>query len=267
MWIGEAILRHHNNEPQVHANHPVALQIYDLCAEYKVPITVHQDTARYKDAYKELEDVADLKPNCAFVLHSGWFGALEVGQIIQRHTNLFVELAGALENDSGEFLGLTEQDQFAYPDGTIRQEWRWVLEKYQDRIINGFDFWLEWQYSSDNLKKNVEYWRNLLGQIDPVAAERIAYKNVEDLLAHKVDLTTRTVVTSSASQTSTVMTTRATSVSTTSWTATTLRTETKAAISTQLVAGVFTPEAMMIAGVATTAVVAFALVYLLRRRK
>lgn len=109
--------------------------------------------------------------------------------ILQRHPNVYIELAGELENDKGDFIGGTRQDQFSSA-GRINGNWKYIFEKYQDRIINGFDFWMESQYNSDNLKKNVDYWRDLLGQIDPAAAEKIAYNNVENLLEHRLSSTT-----------------------------------------------------------------------------
>jgi predicted TIM-barrel fold metal-dependent hydrolase len=198
MWIGEALLRHHSQGTAVPADHPVALQIYDLCAKYNVPITVHQDPAEYVRAYEEFERAASLKRNCTFVLHGWWLSSNQVERILERNPNVYIELAGELEGDNGNFLGGTNQDQFA-THGSIKSVWKHTFEKYQDRIINGFDFWLQEQYTPENLKKNVEYWRNLLGQIDEQAAEKIAYRNVEDLLAHEVNLTN----TSSATATTT----------------------------------------------------------------
>jgi len=193
LWVGEALLRHHGVS-QVPADHPAAMQIYDLCAKYDVPITVHQDPADYGDAYIEFERVADMKRNTTFILHGWWLGSAQVTAILQKHPNVYIELAGELENAKGDFLGGTRQDQFSSA-GRIGGNWKYIFEKYQDRVINGFDFWMESQFNSDNLKKNVDYWRDLLGQIDQTAAEKIAYKNVENLLAHRPSSTTTTAST------------------------------------------------------------------------
>jgi predicted TIM-barrel fold metal-dependent hydrolase len=196
MWIGEALLRHWG-ETNTPADDPVALQIYDLCAKHRVPITIHQDSAGYSGAYEEMERALEHAPDCVFVFHGWWMGGghlnlREMERLILAHPNLYVELAGELEWSPGppwteqDFLGGTDRDLFAYPDGTIKETWRQLFEKYPSRFINGFDFFTPSAYKLENLKLHVDYWRKLLGQIDQDAAEKIAYRNVEDLLQHRI---------------------------------------------------------------------------------
>ena len=196
MWVGEALLRHWG-ETNTPADDPVALQIYDLCAKYRVPITIHQDSKDYRGAYEELERALDRSPNCIFIFHGWWLGPGHLSmknleRLIARHPNLYVELAGELEASPGPpwteqtFVGGTARDLFAYPDGRIKEEWRNIFEKYPDRFINGFDLWTQSAYTLENLKIRVEYWRNLLGQISQDAAEKLAFRNVESLLHHRV---------------------------------------------------------------------------------
>jgi hypothetical protein len=209
LWIGEALLRHWG-VTSTHADDSVALQIFDLCAKYHVPITVHQDSADYRGAYKELEKALDHSPSCIFVFHGWWMGGghLTMGELerlILAHPNLYVELAGELEYSPNAsfneqfFLGGTERDQFAYPDGRIRQEWRSIFEKYPDRFINGFDFFTQAAYKFESIKMRVDYWRSLLGQLSPAAAEKIAYRNVEDILARRVNLATNAAIAAATS--------------------------------------------------------------------
>jgi hypothetical protein len=184
-----------------------------------------------------------------------------------------VELAGQLELSAPPwteqtFLGKTSRDPFAYSDGRIKEVWRNLFEKHPDRFINGFDLFTESAYKFESIKMRVDYWRNLLGQVNQEAAERIAYRNVEDILAHRVNLMTRTatVATASASHTTTAVT-QTTGVSAAlTQTTTTPETETKTATSTQLVSGVFTIEVAAIIGVVLV-VVATGVFYLRRRGK
>lgn len=185
LWLGEAILR-----PNVPADSPVALRIYDLCVKYQVPITIHHDSA-----YGELERVLERYPKCVFIFHAWGRGASrdtylstkELERLIATYPNLYVELGGQLENwpspTQQVFIGGTVYDQFAYPDGSMKAEWRLLFEKYSSRIINGFDLCFQSLYTLESLKLRADYWRNLLGQISQESAEKIAYRNVEYLLA------------------------------------------------------------------------------------
>jgi len=193
MWIGEALLRHWG-ETNTSADDPVALQIFDLCAKYRVPITIHQDSGVIgAAAYTELERALDHSPDCTVAFHGWWLRDLGISgleRLILAHPNLYVELAGELEQSAPPwtrqtFLGGTDRDIFAYSNGQIREEWRDIFEKYPSRFINGFDFFSPGAYTFESIRTRVQYWRNLLGQLSQDTAERIAYKNVEDLLQHR----------------------------------------------------------------------------------
>jgi hypothetical protein len=194
----------------------------------------------------------------------------DLERLIIAHPNLDIELAGQLEAEgdswtSETFLGGTTQDLFAYTNGTIRDEWRQIFEKYPDRFINGFDLWTQPAYELASLKMRVDYWRNLLGQLSQDSAEKIAYKNVEDILAHRVDLTTRTVTvaTTSASHTTTAVT-HITGMSVASQTI--IEPQTETATSTQLASGMFPIGVISVICVALV-IVAGGVFYLRKRGK
>jgi len=195
MWVGEALLRH-AKETNTAADNAVALQIYNLCARYRVPITIHQDSANYGGAYEELERALEHNRNCIFVFHGWWLGPghlsmKDLERLIVSHPNLYIELAGELEDSPGPpwteqtFLGGTDRDIFAYPDGKIREGWHHLFEKYPSRFINGLDLFAKSAYTLENIRIRVEYWRKLLGQLSQDAAEKIAFKNVESLLQRR----------------------------------------------------------------------------------
>lgn len=193
MWIGEALLRHWG-ETNTPADDPVALQIFDLCAKYHVPITVHQDSSSMGPAaYTELERALNHSPDCIVAFHGWWWNDLgmnELERMILVHPNLYIELAGQLEESippwtSQSFLGGTQKDIFTCSNGQIREEWRYIFEKYPSRFINGFHLFSPGAYTVESIRTRVQYWRNLLAQLNQETAERIAYKNVEDLLQHR----------------------------------------------------------------------------------
>ena len=203
MWVGEAPLRHRRGTGTTPADYPTALQIYDLCAKYQVPIIIHQDSTDYKDAYKELERAFALSPQCIFIFHGGAFGSSELTmadmeRILQTYPNVYIQIAGVLERPTSftstgfvvtqEFAGGTAGDPFAYTVGRICKEWRDFFVKYPERIINGNDFTTESVFTVEQVKIRIDYFRKLFGQIDQKAAEMINYKNVEDLLAKRICL-------------------------------------------------------------------------------
>jgi LPXTG-motif cell wall-anchored protein len=273
-WIGEALLRHWGIT-NIPADSPAALKVYDMCAKHRVPITVHQDAAEYYGAYAELERALSYSPNCTFVFHGWWLGrgslqtVNDLGMMMARHPNLYVEFAGELEYQANAsvleqtFLGGTSRDQFANPDGTIREEWRSFFEKYQDRIINGFDLFSQSAYKLEEIKKRVDYWRNLLGQMSSEAAEKIAHRNVEDLLAHRPSSTTLTAIATTTSYTRTTPYTYTTTVIATGTTSVSAgaRTPTEPATTP------LTSESSMIAALALIVIAAAAAFYLRKRRK
>jgi len=202
-WVGEALLRHRRGLGTTPADYPTALQIYGLCAKYQVPITIHQDSEEYKDAYKELERAFALKPQCIFIFHGGNLDSSELTmadmeRILETYPNVYIEIGAEMEVPTSydknrhpltlKFLGGTESDKFAYIDGRIRERWRVFFEKYSERIINGNDFCTESVFTVEQVKIRNDYFRRLFGQIDQKAAERINYKNVEDLLTRRVCL-------------------------------------------------------------------------------
>jgi len=197
-WVGEIALRHWGQGWTIAADDPVALQVYEVCAKHQVPITIHHDSRDYRGAYEELDRAVGLSPHTIFVFHGWWLGPghlsmQDLERLIVRHANLYVELAGELEAagtnwNEQTFLGGSRQDQFAHTDGRMKEGWHILFERYPERFISGFDLFTQSAYSYEGIKIRVDYFRNLFGQIDRAAAERICYRNVEDLLAKRICL-------------------------------------------------------------------------------
>jgi hypothetical protein len=66
-------------------------------------------------------------------------------------------------------------------DGTLRPEWAALLAEYPDRLLIGFDLFVPAHYRLPYVRDTVGYYRGLLGQLDPAAAEQIAFRNAERL--------------------------------------------------------------------------------------
>jgi hypothetical protein len=57
--------------------------------------------------------------------------------------------------------------------------WTTLLEDYADRFLVGLDLFAPAHYQVDYVSELVEYYRGLLGQLDPGVADLIAHANAE----------------------------------------------------------------------------------------
>jgi alginate O-acetyltransferase complex protein AlgI len=123
-------LRSQAYDKQIPANHPVMMAVYDLAAQYNVPVHLHYQPdygTLYLNGLAELEDALAANPNTIFVWghwwhHSGAEGGLrsEVRQLLNIYPNLYL------------------QWEFTFPPETF-PNFLTDLQNYSDRLIFGTD--------------------------------------------------------------------------------------------------------------------------------
>jgi len=194
--IGEILLRFHGSvegAPEgAHnpADDPLMLKLYDLAAQYSVPVNVHVDF-KYSD---ELERALEHNRKATIIwAHCGATGTAAgivhaapplIRRMMDKHPNLFADLSLSNPYTLGE-RAPTQEELFTNPDGSIKQEWKDLFEDYSDRFMWGLDMVIssEGYYEKVELTvKATNYYRSLLGQLSPEAAENIAYKTIERIL-------------------------------------------------------------------------------------
>jgi len=178
--LGEMILRHSPfrlaggysaGATHVPADHPSLLPAYALAGKYGVPVVVHQEAA-FAD---ELERALRSAPDTQFVwAHVGHGPAGTARSLLARYPNLHADLS-ARTPWLGPGTVLTRLD------GTLQPEWAALLSEFPDRFTIGLDMFAPQHYRPDHVRNTVQYYRGLLGQLDPTAAEAIAYRNAERL--------------------------------------------------------------------------------------
>ena len=186
--IGEITLRLHplpgvapegDNNP---ADSPVMLEIYDIAAKYGVPVNVHVDF-EYSD---ELERALEHNRKTIIIwAHCGYADPSLIRRMMDSHSNLFADLSIILDPSKGKHAQLHRN-----PDGSINQKWKIFLEDYSDRLMFGTDMGM----SKERYAKTSEvtdYYRGLLYQLSPEAAENIAYKTILRILETKGDNVTK----------------------------------------------------------------------------
>jgi len=173
--IGEITLRLHplpgvapegDNHP---ADSPVMLEIYDIAAKYGVPVNVHVDL-EYID---ELERALEHNRKTTIIwAHCGYGDPSLIREMMDRHSNLFADLSIILDPSKGKYSLLHSN-----PDGLISKEWEKLLEDYSDRLMFGTDMGMS-KERYESTSEVTDYYRGLLYQLSPEAAENIAYKTI-----------------------------------------------------------------------------------------
>ncbi|HEY7066291.1 MAG TPA: amidohydrolase family protein [Chloroflexota bacterium] len=181
--LGEMILRHSAFRlgesvgggawpaVDVPADDSSLLAAYAVAGRYGAPVVVHQEAA-YAD---ELERAVRASPNTTFVwAHAGHGPASLARQLLARNPNLYADLAARTP-----WLG--PGTVITRADGSLQPEWAVLLAEYPDRFLIGFDLFAVGHYRLAYLRDTVDYYRALLGRLDPATAEQIAHGNAERL--------------------------------------------------------------------------------------
>lgn len=179
--IGEISIRHFDSGRESDGlvesdfDDPKLLQIYDLARQYGVPVNFHFD---YHSDH--IDEVVRTLPNYADVTfiwaHAGDTQPGILGPLMTQLDNLYIDISSRNPLSSFEFRLVDKaQQRMDEADGTLKANWKLLLETFSDRVLYGSDIGpagrLE-QY--DHIQ---EYYRGILGQLDPQIAENIAYKN------------------------------------------------------------------------------------------
>lgn len=161
-------------------DHPIMLKIYDHCAEYGVPINVHAE----EEHCDELERALEHNRDTIFIwAHAGCRAdAYTVWRMMNDHPNLFAELSARIPE-----FGYT---LITNPDGSIKPDWRILLEDHSDRFMWGTDMSPphDYRYGAEWYVQTTDYYRSILGQLTSETAEKIAYKNIEGILTKATSL-------------------------------------------------------------------------------
>jgi len=205
--------------PSIPADSPGMMKLAELAARYKVPLQIHHTIIPIGDEkggerFSDWERLLAKNPKTRFVMaHAGftpsWIsdggpsgGPAKFREWLGKFPNLYVELSWA---SNGEYF---KRGLFATPlpfnakaiapittDGKmLRPEWKKLLEDFPDRFVAWgsdptFNFNVEgkrqikdkWELM-EVVRLGVENGREILGQLPPELAARVAYKNGYALL-------------------------------------------------------------------------------------
>jgi hypothetical protein len=179
--MGEVILRHSpyqlgasggfasapaNNVP---ADHPALIEAYRLAGRFGAPVNVHQEWF----FAAELERALTSAPETVFVwAHAGHGPAPIVRGVLERNPNLMADL-------SARTPWIGPGTVLLRLDGLLDPVWNATLHDLADRFVIGLDLFAPAHYEIGYVSRMVAYYRDLLGQLDPHAADLIGHANAE----------------------------------------------------------------------------------------
>lgn len=141
----------------------VVQRIIALAKQYKLLLHAHSDADAIDRIFKTYPE--------ALVLwaHAGFDRPENVRAMLAKHPNLWADLAFRTDQADG---------------GQVAAEWRPVFEAFPDRFMVGTDTFApeRWYYVAEH----ANYSRTWLGSLSRDLAERIAYRNAEDMIARVV---------------------------------------------------------------------------------
>jgi predicted TIM-barrel fold metal-dependent hydrolase len=155
----------------VAADHPSLIAAYRVAGRYGATVNVHQEWF-YAD---ELERALRAAPETMFVwAHAGHGPADVVRGVLRRNPNVAADL-------SARTPWIGPGTVLLRSDGVLAPEWAAVLSEFADRFLVGLDLFVPAHYVPSYVTQLVEYYRGVLGQLDPGVAALIAHANAERL--------------------------------------------------------------------------------------
>ncbi|MBR3128478.1 MAG: amidohydrolase family protein [Solobacterium sp.] len=184
--IGEIMSRHddltaltYGEAP--HVNHPAFLEIFDVAAEYDLPVLIHHNiTAQSNEEVLYLDELKEALAHnrkCRIIWgHVGISRRVEiqnltkiVDEMLKKNKNLWVDISWLVYDYY--FL-----DNFPnrYADHNTMEDWVKLIEKHPDRFILGSDKVGHWQ----GYEKEIFKYYVLLDRLKPETAARVCRENI-----------------------------------------------------------------------------------------
>ena len=155
---------------------PLLVQVWQLAADYGVPVNVHCEGADVL----ELAAALDSSPETIFIwAHMGDTDAATVRSMLEAYPDrLYADLACRNPHyirppHSAEEQALTDGD------GVLKPGWVELFEDYPTRLLWGTDIGPPGRY--EQLEQTLDYAQSIFAQLEPSTAEAIAHSNAEAL--------------------------------------------------------------------------------------
>ena len=193
--IGELMSRHDDLTALtygegVHMDSPAFCRIYDLAADYGLPVLVHHNISPQNSAtplyMEELERALEHNRKTKIIwAHVGVSRRIEMedlliyaGELLSRHPNLYVDISWVFFENYIQCDLLAKLTRVEEKSNIFADMWAALIEKYSDRIMIGTDKVGHWE----NYTHEITKYYLLLDRMSPETAENICRKNILSLI-------------------------------------------------------------------------------------
>ena len=146
-------------------------RLLEAAGKRGVPVVIHDELDGRAAA--ALATALSAHPNTTVVLaHAGSATPATLEPLLAKHPNLLVDLSG---------MHFQRKPALATETGPIDRAWKALIEKMPARFLIGIDVWAPRLFEPAMLDRLMSWTRRVLGELEPAAAERVAYRNAAAL--------------------------------------------------------------------------------------
>jgi len=185
--VGEFIVRHwsYSRGPHAEQDNPIystfMRRMSGIAARFDVPMVIHMEG--YPALVDDFSRLLAEYPGARFIWahNCGRGKAPVIRNMLTRHANLFCDLAGMTNvGTTGYGVGWPRMEEFSSlieQDGVLFPEMKALYEEFPDRFVLGMDVAHAPGMNQQNYSRRVNRFRNLLGQLKPGTAKKLAETN------------------------------------------------------------------------------------------
>ncbi len=193
--LGEIILRYHGHDvtgfpnccPEVDrpVDSPLMFRIADMATRYRVPMLIHAEGE--PKVVAGMETVLTSYPRAALIWahNCGRQSAEAIRWLLNAHANLYCDLGGMTDTRPfGYGTSWPRSTPWTFPiedgRGRLLPGMKELFEQFPDRFMVGMDCYFTGAYQY--FPERVARFRQLLSELSPSTARKLAYENAERVL-------------------------------------------------------------------------------------
>ena len=159
-----------------------------------IPVMTHWEFYNWERDWMKFTKIYSMFPNVNFIIpHMGFGSIKQVEEILSKHNNVYMTVSKKekIRTDRlSPYSSFSEEKLAKLGTGFLKRkklkdEWRSVLIKYQDRLLFATDAHKTYRWKT--YEKLVNRFRIILDQLPEDVAKKIAYKNAELLYGLKIN--------------------------------------------------------------------------------